>query len=169
MPKKNHGRFKKKKEEGGLIITSLIDVFTILTVFLLKNYSSEGNIAANAENLVLPNSSSTKKLQEGNLQVAVSPDMVLVDNKAVVPTPEVANIPQTVGNPVVPKLEERLKACFAQEEEMVRLGAQNRVEGKVILQMDKNISFDVMYKIMFTCGAVGYKTMRFAVMQREEG
>jgi biopolymer transport protein ExbD len=57
---------------------------------------------------------------------------------------------------------------YAQEEEMVRLGALNKVEGKVILQIDKNIPFDIMYKVMYTCGKVGYQIMNFAVMQREE-
>lgn len=164
-----HGRFKRKKAEGALIITSLIDVFTILVTFLLQNYSAEGSLVSNAENLVLPNSASTKRLQEVNLQVMVTADMVLVDNKAVVPTSEVAAIPQTEGTPVVKPLEERLKICYATEEEMVRLGAQNQVDGEVVLQMDKNTTFDVMYKVMFTCGAVGYRTMRFAVMQRGEG
>lgn len=162
------GRLKKKKEEGGLIITSLIDIFTILLVFLLKNFSAEGNITSNADNLVLPNSDSKKRLTEVSIQMSISNDMVVVDEKPVVPTDDILKISQDNPMPVVPKLLENLKMHFAQEVEMVKLGALNKVEGRIVIQMDKNIPFDVLYKVMLTCGQAGYKTMNFAVMQRGE-
>jgi len=151
-----------------LMLTSMMDMFTIILVFLLKSYSSEGSILTNADNLVLPNSISHKKPQEVNLQVAVSSDMVLVDNMAVVPTEDVKKIPLDEPDPEIAKLKENLERHYAQEEEMVKLGALNRVEGKVIVQVDKNIPFDILFKIMNTCGKVGYNNMNFAVMEREE-
>jgi len=161
-------RGRKKVPEASLMLTSMMDMFTIILCFLLKSYSSEGTLLTNADNLVLPNSASKKKPQEVNLQVAVSPDMVLVDNKPVTPTEDVKRIPQEQSDPEVPKLKEALQKAYAQEEEMVRLGALNRVEGKVVIQVDKNMSFDVLYKVMNTCGKVGYNAMNFAVMGREE-
>jgi biopolymer transport protein ExbD len=143
-------------------------MFTIILVFLLKSYSSEGTILTNADNLVLPNSISKKKPQEVNLQVAVSPEMVLVDNKPVVPTEDIERIPPEEPDPEVTKLKETLAKYYAQEEEMVKLGALNKVEGKVVIQLDKNIAFDVMFKVMNTCGKVGYNNMNFAVMEREQ-
>lgn len=149
------------------MLTSMMDMFTIILVFLLKSYSSEGTILTNADNLVLPNSNSKKKPNEVNLQVAVAPDMVLVDNKPVVPTEDIERIPREEPDPEVAKLKETLAKYYAQEEEMVKLGALNKVEGKVVIQIDKNIPFDVIFKIMNTCGKVGYNNMNFAVMERE--
>jgi len=54
------------------------------------------------------------------------------------------------------------------EEDMVRRGLLNNVDAEVIVQLDKNISFDVMYKIMRVCGRNGYVNMKFAVMTRED-
>jgi biopolymer transport protein ExbD len=51
---------------------------------------------------------------------------------------------------------------------MVRVGALNQVQGMVTIQVDKNMDFDVLFKIMYTCGEVGYNNMNFAVMEREE-
>jgi len=144
-------------------------VLTIMLLFLLKNYSADGSILTNADNLVLPNSESKKKPAEVNLQIAVTQDMILLDNQAVVPTDDARNIPQEEADPVITKLEERLKVCLAQEEEMVRLGALNAVQGKVIVQVDKNIDFDVLFKLMNTCGKSGYNNMNFAVMERDDG
>jgi biopolymer transport protein ExbD len=166
---KNKGRTKKVPRNNDLNITSMMDMFTIILVFLLKSFSSEGSLLTNADNLVLPNSVSKKKPTEVNLQVAVTNDMVLVDNQPIVPTEDIRKIPADEHDPSSPKLEEKLKSCFAQEEEMVRLGAINEVQGKVIIQVDKNIDFDVLFKIMNTCGKVGYNNMNFAVMERDQG
>lgn len=152
----------------GLNITSMMDMFTIILVFLLKSFSADGSILTNADNLVLPNSSSKKKPQEVNLQLSATNDMILVDNQPVVPTDDVRKIPFDDPDPTIGKLEEKLKSCYAAEEEMVRLGALNSVQGKIIIQVDKNMDFDVLFKLMNTCGKVGYNNMNFAVMEREE-
>jgi biopolymer transport protein ExbD len=164
----NRGRGNVKKRDLPLQITSMMDMFTIILVFLLKSFSAEGSIMTNADNLVLPNSQSKKKPTEVNLQLAVTNDMVLVDNLPLVPTEDVRKIPFDDPDPTIGKVAEKLKSCLAQEEEMVRLGALNAVQGKIVIQVDKNMDFDVLFKVMNTCGKVGYNTMNFAVMERED-
>jgi biopolymer transport protein ExbD len=161
------GRGGKKKRRQGLMITSMMDMFTIILVFLLKSYSAEGSILTNADNLVLPNSISKKKPKGVSLQVAVTHDMILVDNQPVAPTEDAVRIPHDEPVPIIAKLQEKLEACYAQEKEMVKMGALNEVSGKVVIQLDKNMEFDVLYKVMNTCGSVGYNNMNFAVMERE--
>lgn len=164
---RGRGKFTTAKSTG-LIITSLIDFFSIVVIYLMKMYSSEGSILTNADNLVLPNSIAQTKPKEINIQVAATNDMILVDNNPVVPTEDVRRIPQSESNPVILKLREKLAAAYAQEEEMVRIGALNKIQGMVTIQIDKNMDFDVLFKIMNTCGEVGYNNMNFAVMEREE-
>lgn len=161
------GHKGKRDIKTTLNITSMMDMFTIILVFLIKHMSVEGNLLNNADNLVLPNSVSKKKPTEIHIQVAVTADMILVDNLPVVPTDDARKIPQENPDPSIAKLEEKLRACYAQEEEMVRMGTLNEVMGKVVVQVDKNIEFDVLYKVMNTCGKVGYNNMNFAVMERE--
>jgi biopolymer transport protein ExbD len=152
----------------GLIVTSLIDFFSIVVIYLMKSYSSEGSILTNADNLVLPNSVAVTKPKEIFLQLAATNDMILVDNLPIVPTDDVRRIPQENPDPIVAKLEEKLNASYAQEQQMVKLGALNKIQGNVIIQMDKNVEFDVLFKLMNTCGKVGYNNMNFAVMEREQ-
>ena len=162
------GHQRRVPRSADLNITSMMDMFTIILVFLLKSFSAEGSLLTNADNLTLPNSESKKKPQEVNLQLAVTTDMILVDNLPVVPTEDVRKIPFDEPDPIVGKLEEKLRSCYAQEEEMVRLGALNSVQGKIVIQVDKNMDFDCLFKIMNTCGKVGYNNMNFAVMERGE-
>jgi biopolymer transport protein ExbD len=165
--KRGRNKYETPKSTG-LIITSLIDFFSIVVIYLMKSYSAEGSILTNADNLVLPNSIAITKPKEIFLQVAATNDMILVDNIPTVPTDDVRRIPQDVPDPLVAKLEEKLNASYAQEQQMVKLGALNKIQGNVIIQMDKNVEFDVLFKIMNTCGKVGYNNMNFAVMEREQ-
>jgi biopolymer transport protein ExbD len=155
-------------KSAGLIITSLIDFFSIVVIYLMKSYSAEGSILTNSDNLVLPNSIAITKPKEIYLQVAATSDMVLVDNIPIVPTDDIRRIPLSNPDPIVAKLEEKLQSSYAQEQQMVRLGALNKIQGNVIIQIDKNLEFDVLFKIMNTCGKVGYNNMNFAVMEREQ-
>lgn len=163
----SRGRFNKKKDNANLNITSMMDMFTIILVFLLKSYSADGSILTNAENLVLPNSESKRKPAEVNLQLAVTQDMILLDNQAVAPTDDARNIPPENPDPVIEELKTQLERHMRMEEEMVRTGALNAVQGNIIVQVDKNIEFDVLFKIMNTCGKSGYNNMNFAVMERD--
>jgi biopolymer transport protein ExbD len=164
---RGRGKFTTAKSTG-LIITSLIDFFSIVVIYLMRSYSAEGSLLTNADNLILPNSIATIKPKDISIQIAATNDMILVDNIPVVPTDDVRRIPQSESNPVIVKLKEKLTATYAQEEEMVRVGALNQVQGMVTIQVDKNMDFDVLFKIMYTCGEVGYNNMNFAVMEREE-
>ena len=165
--KRGRNKYTTPKSTG-LIITSLIDFFSIVVIYLMKSYSAEGSILTNADNLVLPNSVAITKPKEIYLQVAATNDMILVDNIPVVPTDDVRRIPMSNPDPIISKLEEKLQASYAQEQQMVKLGALNKIQGNVIIQMDKNLEFDVLFKIMNTCGKVGYNNMNFAVMEREQ-
>ena len=166
MAQRGRNKFGTPKSTG-LIITSLIDFFSIVVIYLMKSYSAEGSILTNADNLMLPNSISTVKPKEIHVQIAATSDMILVDNTPVVPTEDVRKIPQENANPVISQLEQKLKATKKTEEDEVRLGRLNQMEGVATIQIDKNVDFDVLYKIMNTCASAGYLKMNFAVMERE--
>ncbi len=157
-------RFKKPQRDVGLNITSLMDMFTILLVFLLKNFAAEGNILTNAENLVLPYSVSQASPKEVSVSMNATSDWVIIDDEPIVPTAQVRRSDEAE----IQRVREKLDKCMAQEESMVRVGALTRVRGEIIMQMDKNIDFDVVYKLMASCGSAGYTKIRLAVMSREE-
>jgi biopolymer transport protein ExbD len=161
---KQKGRFRKQKKEQTLTITSLMDMMTIILVYLLKSFAAEGQILTSADNLVLPNSTSKTNPKEVSLQMAVSTDWICVDNIPIIRTSEVRKMDEIS----IPKIKDKLEECMSNEERMVKIGEISRVKGEIILQVDKNIAFDVLYKTMATCGEVGYNHMKFAVMGQEE-
>ena len=161
-----HGR--KRKGSTSLNITSMMDMFTIILLFLLKSFSADGTILTNADDLILPNSISKKKPQEVNLQLAVSADSILIDNEPVESTSKIRNQPQEeFDTDTLSILDLQLKKHMKAEEDMVKKGLLTEVEGGIVVQLDKNMNFDILYKIMRLCGRRGYVNMKFAVMMRE--
>jgi len=153
-------RFKKKKREEGLIITSLMDIMSVLLIFLFKLYSAEGQILTNSDNLVLPLSISRESPTEVRLQMALTNDWLMVDNVPVAKTDYVRKL----DGISIPSVKEKLEFAMEQEKQMVKIGALMKVKGEVVIQADKNIEYDIIYKAMATCGEVGYNSIKFAVM-----
>jgi biopolymer transport protein ExbD len=158
------GRFKKKKENNNLNITSMMDMFTIILVFMLKNFAAEGNILTNADNLVLPYSISKDSPKEVTLSINATSDWVVIDNDPVIPTPEVRASEEVE----IPRIRQQLEKKMEQEENMRRIGALFRIRGEVVIQVDKNMEFDIIYKIMTSCGLARYNNIHLAVMSQDE-
>jgi biopolymer transport protein ExbD len=159
-----HGRCVAKKRPEGLMVTSLMDVFVILLLFLMKNYSAEGNLLTNADNLILPQSSAKRKPQDVSLQLQITSEMVLIDNAPLVSAEEVRSV--SPGAPV-PRLKAALDRRFAREQEMVKRGDLFETAGKLVVQADKSIDFGLLMNVLTTCDSAGYAAMRIAVLERD--
>jgi biopolymer transport protein ExbD len=69
---------RRPTNDGGLNITSMMDMMTIILVFLLKSYSTQDISVAPSEDLELP-VSTVKKAPEVAVNVVVSKKNVVVD------------------------------------------------------------------------------------------
>src|SRR5437763_25035 len=78
--------FKKKKlnEDLTLQITSMADIFMILLVFLLKNYSTNLATISPTEGTRLPVSAESQGTIKEALKVEVSKDFITMDQKQIV-------------------------------------------------------------------------------------
>lgn len=159
------GRRKVKKQgEAGLIITSLIDVFVIVLVFLMRSVSSEGNLMTSAENLVLPMSARSKSPTEISLAIIGDQDNINVDDHAVARTADV----RKQDSLLVPGILKILEQKREEEKKAEMLGVIKEATGKVVVQFDKNMPYDIITKIMATCGYAGYTNIKFAVSKKGE-
>ncbi|HLP42235.1 MAG TPA: biopolymer transporter ExbD [Fibrobacteria bacterium] len=154
----------KKQKDAHLIITSLIDVFVIVLVFLLRSVSSEGNLMTSADNLVLPMSARSKSPTEVSLTVIGDPDNINVDDHAVAKTADV----RKQDSLLVPGILKLLEKKRAEEKKAEMLGVIKEATGKVVVQLDKNTPYDIVTKLMATCGYAGYNNIKFAVSKKGE-
>jgi len=149
---------RRSKKMPALMLTSLMDTFTILVFFLLFHMSNGAFLEA-PKQIKLPGSVVEAKPRE-TVVIMVSPEVVLVQGQAVISTPELLGD----GIERVPGITERLEQL---ERNIIGITTQGIVEGKeVTILADKTIPFRVLKKIMSTCTDSGYGRISLAVIQK---
>jgi biopolymer transport protein ExbD len=177
-------RTRKYADDVPFSITSMMDMMTIILVFMIKNMEAEGQLLTQAENLILPVSTSKLQPTEVSLTVVIDKEYVVVDNEKVVPTSDVLAQEDLCVQPVLTTLYGKRKAEVDQH---LRQGQPADEAGSVVVQIDKNIPYDAMYKVMATCGIAGvpscnssegetgyekmsgYTNVSFAVLEKNGG
>jgi biopolymer transport protein ExbD len=160
-----NSRVRHGKKSDSLNITSMMDVMTIVLVFLLKSFDAEGNLMTQADNLKLPASVSKKTVKEIALTVVVDDEEALVDGQSVAKVADIAAQDSLLVEGMFKVLEEKREA---EKKHALAKGVDPDSEeaGSVIVQLDRNTSYDVMYKVMATCGFSGFGNIAFAVIQK---
>ena len=144
----------------GLLLTSLMDIFTILVFFLLF-HSSGSDVQEPPKDIHLPESVIEAKPRE-TVEITVSPEIVIVQGKAVISTPELLDVERDT----VEEITERLAQL---ERNIIGISTKAVVEGKeVTILADKTIPFRALKKIMSTCTGSGYGRISLAVIQKAD-
>ncbi len=158
-------RPRKPKYSGSftLRLTSMIDMFTILLVFLLQSFSAEGEIMSVSKDLHLPESSAQKPPRATPILV-VTNEWLILDGR---PVEKIAAL-KGRDDIVIHKLKRQLEEARAFSENLGALGANMGFKGEITIQGDRAIPFGILKKIMYTCGQVGYNNMLLAVNQEEQ-
>ena len=156
---------RRKKHQTGsgkvsLNLTSMMDMFTIILVFLLKTYSTEGQLIQPSENLTLP-SSTVENPPEVALDVVVSREWIMVNNEPVIQLSAVEAQPGMIIAPLSQALQR-----YAREAKKMEEMYGVKFSGKATIQGDKNLPFSTILKVMATCGRSEYPNMRLVVYQK---
>ncbi len=152
-----------KKGAFKLRLTPMIDMFTILLVFLLKSYSAEGQIVTITEDLKLPESISQTPPQVTSV-ISITSKWILLDGRPIEKVDKVMSSEKMV----VDDLYDGLLNLRAITEGIGEISTSLKgFQGTIAIQSDRNIPFRLIKKIMITCGQVGYNDMLLTVLQKE--
>jgi len=149
-----------------LFLTPLVDMFIIVVLFLMANFSATGEVLSMRPDIRLPEAVHPLEMQTLDVPaVIVSPSTVIFETKVVATTEDL----KTSDDPSIRLLEEELMTQRKGLE--ARLGAGGLMgEGlaDINIQADQSIPFSVIKRIMYTCAAAGYHNINFAVLSAEE-
>lgn len=146
---------------SSLKLTSMMDILTTLLLFLLKSFVAEGEAVTPVAGVTLPESTSQQP-PVAALTVAIVDDAILLGGE---PVASVRGAVRADGM-LIPSLADRLTSTREQVEELARLrGDAEAFQGKVTIQGDRAIHFDVLQKVMFTCNQTGYDNIALAVLK----
>lgn len=141
----------------------MIDMMTILLVFLLKSYSSEGQIMTITQDLRLPVSTVQTPPRLTSV-VSITSQWVLLDGR---PVDQISRILQQESL-LIPRLQKELVNLRKMSEAIGTISTDmSGFQGNIAIQADRDITFDLLKRIMLTCGQVGYNNMLLTVLQKE--
>lgn len=181
-------RGKKKRRDfsgpGALSINSLMDIVTIILVYLIKSYATSP-IEVKDPAIQLPISNSQEVVEEAAVVMITGPiTRQMINNNAV----EVKNSPMIVvdgkpvlkldtnyrvaaadkeGNFIIKPLRDALKSVRDAQELTASITEKGGFTGKVVIIADKETPYRVLSDVLVTCGKAKFGEFKFAVVKSE--
>jgi biopolymer transport protein ExbD len=154
----------KRTAYASLMLTSLVDVMTIIVIFLLMNFSANGEVLYMSKDIKLPDAYHGAMLERAPV-ISVSANAVTFDGKMLLSTADLEK--GDVLN--VPELEDSLREEKRRYEQIHANDPDHPFRGLVNVQADRRIPFKVIKRVMFACNQSGFANINFAALSRSTG
>ncbi len=168
-------RGKKREVVILLSLTAMVDMFTVVAVFLLQNYSTTGSVLYLPKGVVLPKATQVSELQPA-VVVTISPKEVLLEETPIISYEALKAQRTWMVEPLRAKLRVALAQAKGRHEAILQNQLRDIVDGKtnqddrswskVTVQADKGIDILTVKKIMYTVTEAGASEINFAVSQK---
>ncbi len=146
--------FSRKINETGVFrpqLTSLVDVMTILLVFLIKSFSVENNVFTPPSDIDLPLSTSVKPPQP-RCALNITPKAILAEGKTIIALESLEDDSLMI-EPLFVFLREKREICTVDS------------SASLLIQSDKDVQFFVLKKVMYTCSKAGIENFSVLVIR----
>lgn len=176
------GRYRrgaKRSVVAVLSLTAMVDMFTVLAVFLLQNYAVTGEVIFIPKEVKLPSAKSVKDLKPANV-IVVSRERIMLNNDTISDFKSIhdqedwmipklrAGIQKLIGEGEA----EKKKIAFQIKQAVNRVQAEPDKEEeiekflKITVQADKEVDFLTVKKVMYTATEAGIQEINFAVINK---
>jgi biopolymer transport protein ExbD len=136
-------------------LTSLVDVMTILLVFLIKSFSVEGTIITPSDDLRLPVSTSDKPPRV-RCSIVITQQAIMAEGEVLVPFKKISE----GDSLLIPALFSYMKSQY----QRTKSAGQQR---EVIIQCDREVKYVYVKKVMYTCSKAGFTDYSVLVLQED--
>lgn len=153
-----------------LNITPMMDMMTIILVFLLKTFSGSTSTITFDQNLKVPQSTTQLKPKEA-VTVTVTKKVILVEGDGVAPItggrvdPAVKRDGEN-GYYITPLVD--LLEKHARKEKKVAELTGNPWEAQLMLVADQTTPYRLLTEVLYSCGQAGYGNYRLLVLKSRE-
>jgi biopolymer transport protein ExbD len=143
--KPRHGKWKRHLALD-LLLTALIDAFSILVIFLLMSFSSTGDVLFLSKNQELPKSSQAEFL-ERNPIVKIDETRLFLEDKQVTP-------------------DSLIGALIDLRKQYAEIHPGEEYPGIVTIQADRRVKYEYLNQIVLAASHAGFSDIRFAVLMK---
>jgi biopolymer transport protein ExbD len=147
-------------------ITSMVDMFVILLVFLLMSYSTSPIQVTPSKDLTLAESNSMVDPIEA-LKLVVSKSGVFVDDKKIIDLQDGRLRNEDVDaedTQFIRSLFTELDGHAEKSKAIAKVNETVEFDGKVLMQADRDLSYETLRKVMYTAMMAGYSDVKIAVL-----
>ncbi len=161
------GKFSsgRKPTNADLNVVPMVDMMTMLVIFLLQQYSATGEVLYMQKDIKLPDALHGQMIEMAPV-VAVSADQVVVTGVKVA---DIRELDSDSGYLNIPALEERLRDEKKRWEFIHQQDPSRKWDGVVNIQADKGVPFRIVKRVMYSCGVAGYFSVNFAALDAGAG
>ncbi len=156
------GKFSRgrKSTNAELNVVPMVDMMTMLVIFLLQQFSSTGEVLYMQKDIKLPDARHGQMIEIAPV-VAISVEQVVVTGQKVA---DVADMDRDSGYLNIPALEERLRDEKKRWDFIHQSDPDKKWDGIVNIQADKKVPFRIVKRVMYSCGVAGYFSLNFAAL-----
>jgi biopolymer transport protein ExbD len=129
-------------------MTSLIDILTLLLVFLIQSFNAEGTLVTPSSDLELPLSTS-KNQPTPSTMIEITRDAIVAEGKQLVQNVSFSRSPDLLVPTVY--------AWLSRQK-----GGESK---KIIIQCDREIEFNIVKRVMYTCSKAGFTDFSVLVIE----
>jgi biopolymer transport protein ExbD len=150
----------RRATNAELNVVPMVDMMTMLVIFLLQQFSSTGEVLYMQKDIKLPDARHGQLIEIAPV-VAVSFDQIVVTGVKVADIPD---LEKGSGYLNIPALEERLRDEKKRWEFIHKSDTASKWDGVVNIQADKGVPFRIVKRVMYSCGVAGYFNVNFAAL-----
>ena len=156
------GMMERYTSDGGLTLTSMMDILTTLLFFVLKSYVSGGEVTVPPPGVTLPRSTVNADMHT-SVVVAIDHDGIMMDGERVATVEEAIATDELMIAP----LAKRLAVARALMDNLAeRKGEKHTATRLATIQGDAGIEFRVLQKVMYTLDRNGFPDIALAVLKK---
>jgi len=156
------GLMAKLTSDGGLTLTSMMDILTTLLFFVLKSYISGAEVTSPPPGVTLPRSSVDAGMRT-SVVVAIDHDAIMLGGE------RVATVTDAVASHelLIAPLAARLAEARAQIDDIDRRKGKTPAPTHLAtIQGDSQIEFRLLQKVMYTLDRSGFPDIALAVLKK---
>ena len=162
---KKAARRGKREDQAALNLTSLMDVVSIIVVYLLKNYGADPVVIMPTAGQKVPMSVADSPIQDG-IPVYIAQRSITFGSKKIVQIDENGDIEAgAVQNHLIGPLYDAMAEEADKAKQMSAAQGKEEWSGRVILVGDQNLKFSTLVDVMYTAGRAEFREYAFCVIQ----
>jgi biopolymer transport protein ExbD len=152
----------KKYQPPKLMLTSMMDMFTIILIFLLFSFSEDPEAIKLGKDLELPRSTSEAVYQKA-VKIVLSKTELRINDEIMAQVQDRQIVGLDVEDMKSSSLYQRLKTY----RETNKLETQESQTRHVLFLCDQSHSFNTINNVIKTAGLAGYPNFQFAVLEEK--